>query len=658
MVRFVCGIVGYLNLNGSPLNPQDSTVSAMCRSILHRGPDEQGMTVKGPVALGMTRLSIIDLASGQQPITNEDKTVWIVFNGEIYNFQKLQSKLRAAGHKLATNSDTEVIVHLYEDYGIDCLQFLEGMFSFAIWDITKQRLFIARDRMGEKPLHWGIFDGQLIFGSEIKGILSHPSAKRELDTLALRKYLALEYVPAPDTIFRGIHKLPPAHFMVVENGSLNIKHYWRPRIQSVPISEDEAEERFISLLEESVRTRLISDVPLGIFLSGGIDSSGITAVAARMASSRLKTFSIGFSDTTYDESQHAKMVADHIGTDHSVVEFSPNMAFSTMEELWNYIDEPLADASILPTFFLSKMTKRSVTVALSGDGGDELFGGYPTYQAHQYAQIWQKIPAFVRRKLINPLIHGLPVSLNNLSLDFKAKRFISAADAEPLTRHLRWMGAIPLSEHHKLLRPEIMDATICDGATPGSVYSAGEDELFSDLNYFQSPSSNTDAAEAMMRLDLGSYLPEDLLVKSDRASMAASLEVRIPFLAYPLVEFALSLPTSLKLKNGTTKYLPKKAFASMLPENILRRPKKGFGIPVAKWINADFRPIVDELLDETFLERQGIFNAQYVRELVRQHRHGQADRRKELWTLLMFQRWYQAVLVPSPSVRSDSLALV
>ena len=650
-MRLVCGIVGYLNLNGSPLNPYETTLASMCESILHRGPDEQGMTVKGPIALGMTRLSIIDLATGQQPIPNEDQSVWIVFNGEIYNYQALQDKVRAAGHKLATNSDTEVIVHLYEDYGIDCLQFLEGMFSFAIWDIPKQRLFIARDRMGEKPLHWGIFDGKLIFGSEIKGILAHPCAKRELDTHALRKYLALEYVPAPDTIFRGIHKLKPAHFMVVENGNLNVRNYWHPRIESVPMDENEAEQRFISLLEQSIKTRLISDVPLGIFLSGGIDSSGITAVAARVASKQLKTFSIGFSDPSYDESAHAQLVADHVGTDHTSVEFSPNMAYSTMEELWNYIDEPLADASILPTFFLSKMTKRSVTVALSGDGGDELFGGYPTYQAHQYAEMWNKIPAVMRKKFFNPLINRLPVSLNNLSFDFKAKRFISAADAAPLARHLRWMGAIPLSEHHKLLRPEIMDATICDGGDPGSVYNSTEQEFFGSFNYFDSPSGNADVAEAMMRLDLASYLPEDLLVKSDRASMAASLEVRIPFLAYPIVEFALALPSSLKLRGRTTKYLPKKAFASMLPESVLRRPKKGFGIPVAKWINADFRPLVNELLDETFLQRQGIFNPQYVCELVRQHTDGVADRRKELWTLLMFQRWYQSVLLPSHTAR-------
>ncbi len=286
----MCGIVGYLNLNGVSVEPVSRALQSMCGSIVHRGPNEEGMTVQGPVALGMRRLSIIDLATGQQPITNEDQTVWIVFNGEIYNYQELQEKVLAAGHKLATKSDTEIIVHLYEDYGADCLQFLEGMFSFALWDAKKQRLFIARDRMGEKPLHWGIFEGQLIFGSEIKGVLAHPGARREMNPVALRKYLALEYVPAPETIFQGIHKLKPAHFMLVSDGQVTIKNYWRPQIAPQVISEDEAQERFMKLLDRSVKLQMISEVPLGVFLSGGVDSSGIAAVAARRLEQETANF--------------------------------------------------------------------------------------------------------------------------------------------------------------------------------------------------------------------------------------------------------------------------------------------------------------------------------------------------------------------------------
>jgi len=517
--------------------------------------------------------------------------------------------------------------------------------------------------MGEKPLHWGIFDGQFLFGSEIKGILTHPAARRELNPNALRQYLALEYVPAPETIFQGIHKLKPAHYMVVENGQVSIKNYWRPQIAPRPMSEGEATERFLELMHRTVKMCMISDVPLGVFLSGGIDSSGVAAIAAQHSSKPLKTFSIGFADPSYDESQYAKMVANHIGADHNVVEFSPNLAFSTMEELLTYIDEPLADASILPTFFLSKMTKRSVTVALSGDGGDELFGGYPTYQAHKMAAAWNAIPQAIRNGIIGPLIDNLPVSHNNLSFDFKAKRFISAAEQPAFVRHLRWMGAIPLHQHRFLLNPDIMRAAHrqageSDGSAHGgaSMDAAEELSMFSHLDYF-ALASNRDVADAMMRLDLSSYLPEDLLVKSDRASMAASLEVRIPFLSYPMVEFAMALPSSLKVRGSLTKFLPKKALAELLPAKILHRPKKGFGIPVARWINADFRGVVDELLNESFVENQGIFNQQYVSRLLFEHRGGVADRRKELWTLLMFQRWWQKFLSSSHgplSTRGDS----
>lgn len=339
-------------------------------------------------------------------------------------------------------------------------------------------------------------------------------------------------------------------------------------------------------------------------------------------------------------------MADHIGSEHSAVEFSPDLASDTMEELWRFVDEPLADASLLPTFFLSKMTKRSVTVALSGDGGDELFGGYPTYQAHRMAALWNHVPQFIREGIVNPLVRSLPVSHNNLSFDYKAKRFISAAEESPFVRHLRWMGSIPLGQHKDLLSAEIMHATAHGVDSMYEVYRADELSMFGNLNQFELP-GNKDIADAMMRLDLGAYLPEDLLVKSDRASMAASLEVRIPFLAYPMVEFALSLPSSYKLRGSQTKYLPKKVFQSMLPKTILDRPKKGFGIPVAKWLRADFRPLVDELLDDGYLARQGIFNRHYVTQLVSQHMNGVADRRKELWTLLMFQRWWQKFLSPA-----------
>lgn len=640
----VCGIVGYLNLNNEKLDGSRELIGAMCHSIFHRGPDEEGSIVIDSAALGMTRLSIIDLSTGQQPIPNSDESAWIVFNGEIYNYKEIREHLLAKGHKFKTASDTESIVHLYEEYGVDCLQHLEGMFAFAIWDRAKQRLFIARDRMGEKPLHWGIFDGQFIFGSEIKGLLAHPSVKRELNPAALMKYLALEYVPAPSSIFKGINKLMPAHYLIVENGQVSIKNYWNPSPQPCKLNEQEASERLMELLRRSIELRLISDVPLGIFLSGGIDSSGIAAIATKITGRPIKTFSIGFADRSFDESEHALAVSKHIESDHKVVTFKPDLAFETMTELWGYLDEPIADASIVPTYFLSKMTKQNVTVALAGEGGDELFGGYPTYQAHGMAALWRTVPGPLRRNFIEPALRKLPVSLNNLSFDYKVKRFISAVDEPPMRRHLRWMGSIPIKEQAGLLTPEIYAM-----ARAGNL-SENEEELFDAPGFdrvLMPSSAGKDAAEAAMRLDMSTYLPDDLLVKSDRASMAASLEVRLPFLAYPLVEFALSLPTSMKLNHTNTKLLLRKTVAPLLPEYILKRPKKGFGIPVGKWLKSEFRPIVDELLDDAFLRQQGIFQAEYVRALLKQHDDGLADRRKELWTILQFQWWWRKFFMAS-----------
>ncbi|MBS1992786.1 MAG: asparagine synthase (glutamine-hydrolyzing) [Cyanobacteria bacterium SZAS LIN-3] len=641
----MCGIVGYLNLNGEHLAPKHDHLPAMCDSIAHRGPDEEGMKLVGAAALGMTRLAIIDVSGGQQPITNEDGSIWIVFNGEIYNFQELQERVLGLGHTLVTKSDTETIVHLYEEYGVECLQFLEGMFAFAIYDTKKERLFIARDRMGEKPLHWGVFDGTLIFSSEIKGILSHPKATRALDISAMQKYMALEYVPNPQSMFKDINKLPPAHFMLVEKGQVKVDRYWLPSIKTEDMSEDEAASEVVRLLKRSTELRLISEVPLGVFLSGGIDSSCIAAFAAQLKSDPIKTFSIGFDDPSFDESIHALAVAKHIGSDHEVVTFSPDLAFETLNELWGILDEPLADASIVPTYFLSKMTRRHVTVALAGEGGDELFGGYPTYYAHKFAPMWQLMPSALREQMLEPALNGLPVSLNNLSLDFKVKRFISAAGLPPVRRHLRWMGSIKLSEQEHLLNKEYRalatdtnEESLFDSLP--LVYRNGKSNGNGHQGGFNRNAIN-DVVNNIMRLDMTTYLPDDLLVKSDRASMAASLEVRLPFLAYPLVEFALKMPPALKVRGTTTKYLLKKAVSPYLPDYIMKRPKKGFGIPVGKWIRQEFRPVVDELLSESFIKRQGIFNWVYINNLLAEHMSQKVDRRKELWTILMFQWWWR-----------------
>lgn len=628
----MCGIVGYMNLSGTSLDSRQNHLPAMCHSIHHRGPDDTGELVIGPVAIGMTRLSIIDLSTGHQPISNEDDSIWIVFNGEIYNYQDLQKLVLSKGHTLRTASDTEVIVHLYEEFGIECLSLLEGMFAFALWDKNKERLLIARDRMGEKPLHYGVFAEQLVFGSELKGILAHPHAKKELCPEALQKYLSLEYVPAPLSIFKGIHKLLPAHYLIAERGQIKTACYWQPKISKEKLSEPEAESKLVDLLSTSTRGRLIADVPVGVFLSGGIDSSIIAALATKVSSEQVKTFSIGFSDASFDESSHAEIVAKHLGTEHNLAWFSPHVARATLEELWNFLDEPLADASIVPTYFLSKMTREMVKVALAGEGGDELFGGYPTYQAHKLAGMWRRLPVALRTKVIEPAIKSLPVSLNNLSFDYKAKRFIESANQSPVERHLRWMGSLPYAEQVQLVRPEVLTLTSPEDLLPDVIRANGNN------------GHDDDVIAQIMKLDMVTYLPDDLLVKSDRSSMAASLEVRLPFLAYPLVEYALSLPSSYKVKGMTTKYLLKKAAEPYLPESILKRPKKGFGIPVGKWLNQEFKPLVDELLSESFIKRQSIFQWRYIERLRKEHESGKFDRRKELWTLFMFQWWWRKFL--------------
>lgn len=649
----MCGIAGYMNLTGNPVETGERIpLASMCDSIKHRGPDEWGMQVVGPSALGMTRLSIIDLSTGKQPISNEDDSVWIVFNGEIYNFHALKASLLQKGYKFKTGTDTEVILHLYQEHGLSCLDHLEGMFAFAIYDKNQKRLLIARDRMGEKPLHYAIVNNHLVFCSEIKGILAFPGFKKEVDSFALRQYMALEYVPAPRSIFAGINKLPPASYLLVENGQIKTKTYWQIPRQENQMGEKEALTRLKELLDESIKLRLISDVPLGVFLSGGIDSSIITAMASKHVSHKLQTFSIGFEEASFDESTHAQAVADHIGTKHTMMRFKADDIVSSLSKLWQYLDEPLADASIIPTYLLSKMTKEHVTVALSGDAGDELLGGYPTYLAHNLAGYFNIIPSGVLHRLINPMVSMLPVSHNNLSFDFKVKRFLGSVDKDAAERHFRWMGSIAPEKHKDLFVPEFRQKLA--GAEPVT-YEKLVDQI--DWDYFghvgRKIGGSGSLINSIMHLDLLTYLADDLLVKSDRASMAASLEVRVPFLAFPVVEFARQLPPDLKLKGFRTKYLLRKLAGEYLPESIVERPKKGFGIPVARWLQSDLKPLVDRLLSREYIGEQNIFQWNTVSGLLDDHMNKRADRRKELWTMLMFQCWWDKYFADGQNVSDD-----
>lgn len=603
----------------------------MAAAIRHRGPDDEGFYFKDNVALGMRRLSIIDLATGHQPISNEDGSVWVVFNGEIYNFQELRQRLLARGHQLSTHSDTEVIVHLYEDHGDDLVQYLNGMFAFALWDERRERLLIARDRMGEKPLYFTQTADSFVFASELKSLVVHPAVERRVNLLALRKYLQYEFVPSPHTMIAGVHKLRPAHRLIFEKGEWRTESYWRLNYdgERLKIGEDEAAEELHDRLREAVRMRLVSDVPLGVLLSGGIDSSTVAALACEAAEGRVKTFSIAFDEKSFDESSYARLVAEHLGTEHYEQRFTEREMLEIVPEIPRLLDEPLGDGSLIPTFLLSRFTRERVTVALGGDGGDELLAGYPTYAAHRVADYYRALPRLLREGLIEPAVARLPVSTENLSFDFKAKRFVQGAALGAGTRHTVWMGSYTAEQQRLLLAPEVLAA-------------CPDEQVFDEIRIYDQPNGHNvrgDIIEQMMKLDATHYLSECVLFKVDRASMAASLETRAPFLDHTLVEFLTKLPIDLKMRGLTGKYILKRAMRDRLPQQIIKRPKKGFGMPVAKWVKGELRTFVRDTFAPERLKKRGLFNADYVERLLDEHERGVADHRKLIWTLLMFEMW-------------------
>jgi asparagine synthase (glutamine-hydrolysing) len=618
----------------------------MAGALRHRGPDDEGFFVREydagiSVGLGFRRLSIIDLAFGNQPIANEDNSVQLVFNGEIYNFRELRRELEGRGHRFATNADTEVIVHLYEDLGAGCVERLNGMFAFALWDERRRELVLTRDRFGKKPLYYAEIGGSLLFGSELKALLEHPLCPHELDFEALSRYLGLEYVPAPHSIFRGIKKLPGGHVLRWHDGRSSIERYWDITFERGGERKSDAEyvEEFRSHLGEAVRRRLVSDVPLGAFLSGGIDSSSVVAMMVEALPSRsVKTFSIGFGERSFDESAHALRVAEHFGTDHHEDVFTAQTMVDLLPTVVDVIDEPFADASILPTYLLSRFARESVTVALGGDGGDELLAGYPTFPADRVARLYA-VPRAVHERLVIPLADRLPVSTDNFSLDFKLKRFLRGARAPAAVRHPMWLGSFSPAEQRAVLT-----------AVPGDAFAEQR------RAYASAPTQND--LERLIYVYAKTYLQDDILVKVDRASMACSLEVRAPFLDVDLVNFLGSVPPRLKLHRLQTKHLLKRAMAGVLPPGIAERPKKGFGIPVAEWLKGQLRETLLDELSPDRLRRQGLFQPAEVQRLVAEHLAGRRDHRKPLWTLLVFQLWHRRWLEGSRGPRPTLAAPV
>ena len=627
----MCGICGIVN--GNRENPVPlKLLQAMCDTIRHRGPDDEGTFISGNVALGARRLSIIDVAGGHQPLSNEDGSVWVAYNGEVYNFHELKQELTAAGHKFATSTDTEVLAHGYEEWGEDLVQRLRGMYAFAVWDRKNDSVWLFRDRLGIKPLYYALMDnGTLVFGSELKAILKHPGVPRRLDHRALDMFLTLEYVPAPHSIFRDIRKLPAGCRLHYHLGRIRIDRYWAleppdkiPFIASrycLPALQEE----LYALLREAVKMRLISDVPLGAFLSGGIDSSCIVGLMHEAGAVPLKTFSIGFEDASYNELDHARRIAQRFSTKHEEFILKPQ-ALELTEKLVSHLDEPFGDFSIFPTYMVSEMARRHVTVILSGDGGDEIFGGYDHYQAQKLARISrfcglnQVLPAVVTK---------FPPADKKKGAWNKLRRFGQGLANESRLRHLRWMMFLSDREKAHLYSSDFIRRI--EGIAPLDRHLPFRD-LYRIMPEF-------DSVTAELYLDLNTYLVDNILVKVDRMSMATSLETRVPLLDHKVVEFIFRLPGRFKLHGLTTKWLFKKTMEPLLPRENIYRSKEGFSIPIKHWLKNELKPMLCDHLSHDRIERDGLFDPGAVQRMIDLHMAGRENFSHQLWALLVFSIW-------------------
>jgi asparagine synthase (glutamine-hydrolysing) len=615
----MCGICGLVSLDGATA-PDPAALAAMNETLVHRGPDSDGSLIDGACGLAMRRLSIIDLAGGDQPIGNEDGRIQVIQNGEIYNYRELMDQLRGRGHTFSTHCDTEVLVHLYEERGPAFVEALRGMFAIAIWDARHGRLVLSRDRFGIKPLYYRVADGQLSFASELKALLRQPGFSREIDPAALEAFLAFNSIPAPLTIFTEARKLPAGHTLVAEKGEVEIRRYARP--EPVPADEVRTEgeealaEELRGRLRDSVRAHLVSDVPVGVLLSGGIDSATLTALAAAESGYRVSTFSIGFEEQSFDELELARLVAKRYGTDHHELVLRPD-AVDLLPRLVEAFDEPFGDSSALPTYLVSQLASDTVKVVLSGEGGDELFGGYYTYVADRLApRVGRAAP------LLRPLVERLPSSSGKVSFDYKAKRFIRGAHLPPVERHHSWKEIFSADAQEELLSsPRTSDP----------------------LDAYRARYAETEGAEELARLqdlDLGIYLVDDLLVKTDRASMAHSLEARVPFLDAVVAELALALETKQKVRGFSKKRLLRRAAAPLLPKEIIRGRKQGFSIPVAAWLRGDLAPFARDVLSPETVERQGYLDPAAVSRVLDDHISGKEDLSRQIWGLLNFTLWF------------------
>jgi asparagine synthase (glutamine-hydrolysing) len=619
----MCGIAGKFNFDAA--RPIDcERLEAMASAVAHRGPDAAGYFVGAGIGLGHRRLSIIDLSTGDQPLANEDRTVWVVFNGEIYNFAEIRTELESFGHRFRTHTDTEVIVHAYEQWGDNAVDRFRGMFAFALWDEPKRRLLLVRDRLGVKPLYYCATPSGITFGSEIKSLLVDPDVPRDWSAEALDAYLTLQYVPCPQTIYRAIGKLPPGHLLVAERGRVSTKRYWDLAFTGDGHADREEEylEQLDALVNESVHLRLVSDVPLGAFLSGGIDSSAVVAAMAATSAGRVVTTTVGFDEQAFNELEYARTVARHLGVEQHETIVRPDIADLLPKLAWHF-DEPFADSSAVPTYYVSKAAREHVTVALSGDGGDELWAGYTRHRVEQ----WE----LTARRWLGPIGGTLAGRL--------ARRIPIGVKGARSVRHLALQPADAYARKHAYGQFEAggRDALYSSDFTSQVRHA----DPFAGFRAAYEACSSRDPLDRALYVDVKTYLVDDIMTKVDRMSMAVSLEAREPLLDHKLLEFAASVPTSLKLKNGRSKYLLRRLLERRIPRSIVDRPKHGFEAPIGAWLRGPLAPMVDSLLLDGRLRDRGIFDEGAVAALWREHRSRRQDHRHRLWSLVMLELWFR-----------------
>lgn len=635
----VCGIYHYAS--GGKIDA--GVLESMCNVIAHRGPDDAGYFINGDIGLAMRRLIVIDPATGHQPLFNENRSLSLVFNGEIYNFKTLRNSLQSAGHTFATKSDGEVILHLYEEEGVECVHKLRGMFAFALWDGKKQSLFLARDRIGIKPYYYADCNGTLLFASEIKSILQFPDFPRTVHAQGIHHYLSLNYIPAPYTLIDGIHQLLPGEYLVCTKDGMRKQCYWDLHFSSSDeLGEDEWKRKVRDKLQECVTMHLVSDVPFGAFLSGGIDSSAVVAMMTAALDRPVSTFSMDFKEESFSETRFARVVARLFRSDHHEMAATADV-LNLLETLIWHADDPLADSSMIPVYMISEFARKHVTMVLTGDGGDEIFAGYDTYNAYYVRKLYRLFPRWFRLRIVKRFVETLPVSLTKVSFDFKAKRFVEGAELEAEEAHFWWRVILSESAKSELYTNSFKE-------------SVGETSTLDIYRDYFSMSGSDDPLSRMLYVDTRFYLPSDMLVKVDRMTMANALEARVPFLDHELVELAATIPSAIKFKKRIKKYILKEALRDLLPGMILDRKKAGFNVPVNAWLAGKMRSMAQDYLSPERIKRAGFFEPSYISRLLEEHFARKADHSFPLWGLMCFQIWFERFIEPDMVVPPKPVA--